>query len=107
MSHTGAVIRRQAYVTRRRVAAHACPACRRLWALRGVRTDTGAWLVVCAFCEWNDLRSPPPRPGDPPGPPDRPADAGTSGVATGTARTPSGGSADRGSAVAAPGHRPT
>lgn len=50
------MLRRPAHVTRRRVAAHACPACRRLWALRGVRTDEGSWLISCAFCGWSDLR---------------------------------------------------
>ncbi len=50
------MLRRPAHVTRRRVAAHACPDCHRLWALRGVRTDSGAWLILCAFCGWSDLR---------------------------------------------------
>ena len=50
------MLRRPANVTRRRVAAHACPDCRRLWALRGVRTDTGSWLISCAFCGWTDVR---------------------------------------------------
>jgi hypothetical protein len=50
------MMRRPANVTRRRVAAHACPDCRRLWALRGVRTDDGTWLISCAHCGWHDLR---------------------------------------------------
>lgn len=50
------MLRRPAHVTRRRVAAHACPDCHRLWALRGVRTDSGAWLITCASCGWSDLR---------------------------------------------------
>ncbi len=51
------MLRRPAHVTRRRVAAHACPDCRRLWALRGVRTDTGTWLISCAYCGWSDVRT--------------------------------------------------
>ena len=50
------MLRRPAYVNRRRVAAHACPQCRRLWALRGVRTEAGAWLISCSFCGWRDVR---------------------------------------------------
>jgi Zn ribbon nucleic-acid-binding protein len=58
MGHTGSMLRRPAHVTRRRVAAHACPACRRLWALRGVRADDGSWLISCSSCGWSDLRTP-------------------------------------------------
>jgi ribosomal protein L37AE/L43A len=56
VSHTGQMLRRPTHVTRRRVAAHACPECRRLWALRGERTDTGTWLIRCSFCGWHDVR---------------------------------------------------
>ncbi len=51
------MLRRPAHVTRRRVAAHACPHCRRLWALRGVRIGTGTWLILCASCGWSDVRT--------------------------------------------------
>jgi ribosomal protein L37AE/L43A len=55
--HTGPMLRHPAKDTRRRVAAHACPACRRLWALRGARTDSGAWVISCTTCGWSDIRT--------------------------------------------------
>ena len=51
------MLRRPAHVARRRVAAHACPACRQLWALRGVRSELGAWVISCASCGWSDIRA--------------------------------------------------
>ena len=50
------MIRRPTHVTRRRVAAHACPQCRRLWALSGSRLPSGAWVIACASCGWHDVR---------------------------------------------------
>lgn len=56
MGDTGVMQRRPAHAARRRVAAHACPVCRRPWALRGIRTETGAWLIRCSSCGWQDER---------------------------------------------------
>lgn len=50
------MLRRPTTVTRRRVAAHACPECRRLWALSGSRIPSGAWVIACKFCGWHDVR---------------------------------------------------
>lgn len=38
------------------MAAHACPGCSRLWAVRGIRTTAGPWLFWCRYCAWYDLR---------------------------------------------------
>lgn len=40
---------------RRRAAAYACPGCGRAWAVRGVRTAAGPWLLTCRYCSWCDL----------------------------------------------------
>lgn len=50
------MLRRPTNVTRRRVAAHACPECRRLWALSGSRVPSGAWVIACSYCGWHDVR---------------------------------------------------
>lgn len=57
MGHTGPMLRRPVHVTRRRVAAHACPGCRQLWALRGARSELGAWVISCGSCGWSDIRA--------------------------------------------------
>lgn len=79
MGHTGVMQRRTTQLARRRVAAHACPACRRPWALRGVRTEAGSWVIRCSSCGWQDLRRArhpgPPTQGDTPHAAPLPADA--------------------------------
>jgi ribosomal protein L37AE/L43A len=50
------MLRHPTNVTRRRVAAHACPRCRRLWALSGSRMPSGSWVIACKHCGWHALR---------------------------------------------------
>src|SRR3712207_2231099 len=50
------MLRRPTTATRRRVAAHACPCCRRLWALSGSRVPSGSWVIACKYCGWHAIR---------------------------------------------------
>ena len=61
---------------RRAALAHACVACQRPWAVRAVRNATGAYLLVCRYCSWQEARPAvaPTRPALSPATPRRPAD---------------------------------
>lgn len=50
------MVTRRTTGSRRRAAAHACPDCRRPWALRGRRSASGAWIISCDSCGWVDVR---------------------------------------------------
>jgi hypothetical protein len=50
------MLRQPTNATRRRVAAHACPGCRRLWALSGSRIPSGSWVIACKYCGWHAIR---------------------------------------------------
>jgi hypothetical protein len=39
----------------RRTPPHACPACHELWAVRGARHPSGAWIFVCRACDWKQV----------------------------------------------------
>jgi ribosomal protein L37AE/L43A len=52
----GRMLRHPTNAARRRVAAHACPGCRRLWALSGSRIPSGSWVIACKYCGWHAIR---------------------------------------------------
>ncbi|WP_186816413.1 MEDS domain-containing protein [Cellulomonas aerilata] len=71
------MLRTPTNAARRRVAAHACPCCRRLWALSGSRIPSGSWVIACKFCGWHAIRGGPRRPAPGTGGASSRADAGT------------------------------